>query len=674
MKIPGIIDDNGNQIDFVDKGAPHVETANVGDVIAVKAVDENGVPTEWEAINVPKVKINGVETEDNNIPIARQGSLGAVMRYTAEGGGVTIDSVGAIQIARATDAQIDERINRYQPIVPFNLEHAVTSVIDIKPGESIKKQVLEPSDLEHYVKDTDYATQDVGGVVRMSSSLGTQLGSTGVLQGSTRSLSSYETGSNNTIISKGTLENVLADRIKQNVFIIQEEDLEVSYDDTKGVAPYSSSYGYTNIVIKADAGIKWIDGAIYLFNLSNNLATSANRNGRIKIEGEDIWHPITASSGSILSSHSYLIKNVNQYFKYSTRYFDYGALTVMTDNNTTYTYLVNTVVGDATDSPITIDSNGYGARYSLIFPTTPISDLNEKYSSLVKSQSISSNKVATSGKFYIDRTPLHVYSANINAGDKAVNQVYQYYTGMDVRYTANTTAAYVTRSKKCFLWLKNFDEYDMTFESDATVGNIMTIDRLATRFPSTMTEDVYLYFLGWTQANWYQITPNTTDMLTFYKYVPSTQTLTKITPKGLTDGYRLYEKIGEWTITEEVDRWSSGAILTDYFSVMAIVKTPTTSYTGVIRFGILVGSGFQLLSNSLQILSTSENTGWWEWEEIAKNTRMMKRRGGSTSYTADIPKSDDRNLYGVFVNAENGTNLIPSGTVIELYAKKKMYK
>lgn len=35
-------------------GGINIESATVGQTIVVKAVDENGKPTEWEAVNLPK--------------------------------------------------------------------------------------------------------------------------------------------------------------------------------------------------------------------------------------------------------------------------------------------------------------------------------------------------------------------------------------------------------------------------------------------------------------------------------------------------------------------------------------------------------------------------------------------------------------------------------------------
>lgn len=48
---------------FLPGEVPVVKTATVGQTIAVKAVDENGKPTEWEAVDMPSA-INGKDGKD----------------------------------------------------------------------------------------------------------------------------------------------------------------------------------------------------------------------------------------------------------------------------------------------------------------------------------------------------------------------------------------------------------------------------------------------------------------------------------------------------------------------------------------------------------------------------------------------------------------------------------
>ena len=63
-------------------------------------------------------------------------------------------------------------------------------------------------DLTDYVKNTDYATGTVGGVVKVTGNHGLAVYQ-GMLTGSAKTLNSYDASANNLVISKGTLENVL---------------------------------------------------------------------------------------------------------------------------------------------------------------------------------------------------------------------------------------------------------------------------------------------------------------------------------------------------------------------------------------------------------------------------------------------------------------------------------
>ena len=67
------------------------------------------------------------------------------------------------------------------------------------------------SDLSNYVKNTDFATSDVAGVVKMNSSYATSTHPTsGFLRAGTRTYAQYLEDSNFTFIGKGTLDNVFA--------------------------------------------------------------------------------------------------------------------------------------------------------------------------------------------------------------------------------------------------------------------------------------------------------------------------------------------------------------------------------------------------------------------------------------------------------------------------------
>lgn len=464
-------------------------------------------------------------------------------------------------------------------------------------------------DLTDYVKNTDYATTDVAGAVKTSSGNGFEVSSSGIVRSREFTKEQYDSKQNVVFVSKGTLENVKESLVKSVLtdgeseewtedeqdaakeklgvetvgvpcFTITEDMVTVETDDTKGEDPYSTSYGYTNIVISADAGIKWVEGALYTFVIDTKMiAPSSNRNVRIKIDGEEVWHPMMQYSTSILSGSSYFIKNMTSVFQYKSVFQKIGALHVMYDANTTYTYLANTVLGDATGSTIRIDNNGYGARYSLVFPTTSLTESvnDERYSSLVSSSGTGATKLVNTGiqRYYIDRHPLYVYSANIAKGAMAANSLYQDYTAMDARYIGNASSTYIAARDKVFLVLYDFDKSDLSFkvperDSKHTAEfNIVSKSKLQTLFPASTNGDVYLYFLGYNTSSWYTITPSFTQKNELYKYTPSTGELSRLNDQlyPLTDDEQkearerigvysenLMEVIADFEVENDVDK------------------------------------------------------------------------------------------------------------------------
>ena len=70
--------------------------------------------------------------------------------------------------------------------------------------EKIKRKLIQSG----FVKNTDYASSDVAGVVKYNNTVGTTVNSSGVLTGITRHDAQYASGSNGMFICKGTLENI----------------------------------------------------------------------------------------------------------------------------------------------------------------------------------------------------------------------------------------------------------------------------------------------------------------------------------------------------------------------------------------------------------------------------------------------------------------------------------
>lgn len=69
---------------------------------------------------------------------------------------------------------------------------------------------LDEDDLTDYVKNTDYATNTTGGVIKISNTYGVNTNNDGQLTSFTRAYQVYQNDSNAILIGKGTLENVIA--------------------------------------------------------------------------------------------------------------------------------------------------------------------------------------------------------------------------------------------------------------------------------------------------------------------------------------------------------------------------------------------------------------------------------------------------------------------------------
>lgn len=119
------------------------------------------------------------------------------------------------------------------------------------------------------------------------------------------------------------------------LFVIKESDVTVTTDDTKWVAPYNTSYWYTNITIN-NPDVEWVEGALYTFIVDTTMAVaSANRNVRVRLWSNGTWIPVMNTS-AILPWQSYFIKATIRYFQYTTKYESWWAIHMVTDSNTTY--------------------------------------------------------------------------------------------------------------------------------------------------------------------------------------------------------------------------------------------------------------------------------------------------------------------------------------------------
>lgn len=94
----------------------------------------------------------------------------------------------------------------------------ITDLNDIRTGAELGATALQKVPSE-YVKNTDYATSDKGGVIKVTNAYGVQMVN-GNLTGYTRNATQYASANANLVVAKGTLENI-------------KESLVTSVGDTK---------------------------------------------------------------------------------------------------------------------------------------------------------------------------------------------------------------------------------------------------------------------------------------------------------------------------------------------------------------------------------------------------------------------------------------------------------
>ena len=106
-------------------------------------------------------------------------------------------------------------------------------------------------DLTDYVKNTDYATSDKGGVVKVGSTNGLTIYN-GLLIGVEKPLSFYTPVANNFIICKGTLENIKNDLVKRAV---TANDVELTDEEKTNARTWLGAVGSTDYATNEKAGV-----------------------------------------------------------------------------------------------------------------------------------------------------------------------------------------------------------------------------------------------------------------------------------------------------------------------------------------------------------------------------------------------------------------------------------
>jgi hypothetical protein len=204
-------------------------------------------PTEWEHV---LELINQAITETNNLNIAVEKSEhtttvtltkkdGTTQTVTIDDGkslefnwqgtslGVRVEGQSEYQYVDLKGAKGDPGAIKFEivetlptenikedtiylvPITPDTQGNNYAEYIYVNGQWELLGKIGVQIDLTNYVQFTDFATGSKGGVVKVSSSVGTSMNSNGYLQGVIDTYANYQSKTNSYIISKGTLENVI---------------------------------------------------------------------------------------------------------------------------------------------------------------------------------------------------------------------------------------------------------------------------------------------------------------------------------------------------------------------------------------------------------------------------------------------------------------------------------
>lgn len=155
---------------------------------------------------------------------------------------------------------------------------------------------------------------------------------------------------------QSTLNNK-AEKTQIKAYTITEDLVTVTTDSTKGVAPYNTSYWYTNITIDANAGIEWKEWAVYSFVVNTEMVVaSANRNVRVRIwDGARL--PVMGSSSSIAAGSSFFTKANTRLFVYKTTQQSGGALHLTNDTTYSSMSVAEWQAGTATNARVLTAAN-----------------------------------------------------------------------------------------------------------------------------------------------------------------------------------------------------------------------------------------------------------------------------------------------------------------------------
>lgn len=154
---------------------------------------------------------------------------------------------------------------------------------------------------------------------------------------------------------------------KERIIVLTESNCTVEKSTEYGVAPYSTSYRYTNVTVNGMSESDLAEGLLIMPVCAGTLiVASGYRNVRIRFGENGNWHPLFGTT-SILAGSSYWTATVYRLYQYRTNTRSEGAFHVLTDSNSTYsTYSLGIGYGTCTTAESTVAKVVTHASYTLV--------------------------------------------------------------------------------------------------------------------------------------------------------------------------------------------------------------------------------------------------------------------------------------------------------------------
>ena len=245
-------------------------------IVTPEVVETQNELIELELTNSPEYQLTLQVGED--VVYSVNGQTGNVELNAEDVGALPSDTIIPSKLSELdndkgfVDAEyVAQSLDGKQDKGDYALKEEVAQGLDGKQDKGDYALKDEIPDLTDYVKNTDYATADVGGVVKQSTTYGFSVNSsTGIPFASTKGLAGYQNSDGNMFIGKATLENIKDDYVKRG---ITGNAIELTDDEKTNARAWIGAVGPENYATDTVGGVVKISGNYFglAFNSSKQL-------------------------------------------------------------------------------------------------------------------------------------------------------------------------------------------------------------------------------------------------------------------------------------------------------------------------------------------------------------------------------------------------------------------